>query len=414
MVKTKDKEENLPQEPLAHDALLQYISDATPLGRHVKQQIQEEGYVVIPNVLTREECSVELSRLWDFVEATSPDISRNDPNSWYPEPKKEVSEDDSNVAAAPEERDPWPHSGWGFLPDMCQSFQSGWLFSSLRETLADRVFKPLYGTSQLHSSKEGFTFHRPTASGVASNGALHPVLGRERPRVCGKVQVKAMGEHFDQCASHTGLQCIQSSTALIDQDMDGADGCFQCWPRSHVEHPRMTQNIWRGRSDWVPLTDAELISLEELGMAAKKVPVNAGDVILWRSDMVHCGVGPSSPRTNFRAVSYTCMLPAAMTPADVIEGKLDEYLDMQTGDHRPNVKSQHFSRPKNDTKQHAANNVKVARGQYFSDGPPILTLRQAELYGLIPYDRSDGYFGVNSISKVRLVDKHTCCLVENH
>ena len=374
--------------PLKHDALLPYLSNDTALGRRVKQHIQEEGYIVLPNILSRDECAVELDRLWDFVEATSPGVCRNDSNSWYPSPLHHDLAESNNDARESTTTDPWPHSGWNFLPDMCQSFQAGWLFGSLREILADRVFEPLYGTRQLHSSKEGFTFHRPTAP-VASNGAIHPVLGRERPRVCGKVQIKGRGEHFDQCASDTGLHCIQSSTALIDQDMD--DGCFQCWPKSHNEHPRITQGIWRGRSDWVPLTDEELDMLRQKGMEPKRVPVRAGDVILWRSDLVHCGVGPSSPRSGFRAVSYTCMLPAAMTPLDVREGKLEEYLTMQTGDHRPNVKSRHFANPKkeNEKKKHDVSaekdaiNIKVARGQYFADGPPILTLRQAELYGLV-------------------------------
>lgn len=111
--------------------------------------------------------------------------------------------------------------------------------------LADRVFEPLYGTHELHSSKEGFTFHRPTAKGVAPNGAEHPLVGQERPRVCGKV-ANTNGEHFDQRALDTGLHCIQSSTALLDQD-DG-DGCFLCWPGTHREHPKITKDIWRGES----------------------------------------------------------------------------------------------------------------------------------------------------------------------
>ena len=268
---------------------------------------------------------MELSLLWDFIEATSPGVHRDEPNSWYPKPMS------ASLSSSSNNYDPWPHSGWAFLPDMCQSWQAGWLFSSLREKLADRIFEPLYGTHELHSSKEGFTFHRPTdTSRVTSNGAVHPLLNRDRPRVCGRVQFKARGEHFDQCASHTGLQCIQSSTALLDQDVNGADGCFMCWPRSHEEHARITANIWRGRSDWVPLTDDELNGLEALGMAPRKVPVNAGDVILWRSDLVHCGVGPSVPREGFRAVSYTAMLPASMTPSDVLENKLVEYLNMES------------------------------------------------------------------------------------
>ena len=31
---------------------------------------------------------------------------------------------------------------------------------------------------------------------------------------------------------------------------------------------------------------------------------------------------------------------------------------------------------------------RAQRGKYFADGPPVLTLRQAELYGLIPYNRT--------------------------
>ncbi len=155
----------------------------------------------------------------------------------------------------------------------------------------------------------------------------------------------------------------------------------------------MTKDIWRARSDWVPLTDEELTSLEEKGLSAKKVPVSAGDVILWRSDLVHCGVGPSLPRTGFRAVSYTAMIPAKMTPAHVLREKIEHYHAMQTGDHRPNVTSRHFSAPKKTEKKHKKSSQQesesLIRGSYFADGPPVLTIRQAELYGLIPYNRKD-------------------------
>ena len=409
-----------------HDALLPYLAD-TELGRHVRHHIEENGYVVLPSVLTREECAVELARLWDFVEATAPGVLRDDPDTWYP-PAGTAPED-------AETTDPWPHSGWKFLPDMCQSFQAGWLFGALREVLAERVFSKIYGTRELHSSKEGFTFHRPTAVGIAPSGGVHPVLEQERPRVCGQIQINGNGEHFDQCAADTGLHCIQSSTALLDQSE--GDGCFMCWPKSHRQHAELTRNIWRGRSDWVPLMDSELEQLKQLGLSSVKVPVSAGDVILWRSDLAHCGAGPSTPREGFRAVSYTCMLPAAMTPQDVMDGKMDEYLIMQTGDHRPNVKSRHFAKPKMKKKKKkeeeekekeekkekekekeeerekdkgskvsggggggggnrgtkeevGGSGVKIARGKYFGEGPPTLTRRQQELYGIVKYGGGGG------------------------
>ena len=56
---------------------------------------------------------------------------------------------------------------------------------------------------------------------------------------------------------------------LLDQDED--DGCFLCWPGSHREHPSITKDIWRGRSDWVPLTNTEVDALKDKGYAPRRV-----------------------------------------------------------------------------------------------------------------------------------------------
>eukprot|EP00750_Incisomonas_marina_P013261 INCI17272.1.p1 GENE.INCI17272.1~~INCI17272.1.p1 ORF type:complete len:414 (+),score=53.27 INCI17272.1:94-1335(+) len=380
-VKTKKKGHPPLRAARPHDNLKASLSTSTELGRSVLEAMETDGYLVLRSVLSREECDEQVERLWEFVEATSPGVRRDRPDTWYPD------------AAAEVPRDPWPHSGWGNLPDMCQSFQGGWLFSDIREKLAKRVFELMYNTRELHSSKEGFTFHRPTStSSLVSDPARfrHPGIDRARPRVCGR-ESHTNGEHFDQRALDTGLQCIQSSTALLDQTQ--SDGCFLCWPGSHRLHPQITKDIWRGRSDWVPLTDEELVVLRDHGYEPRKVPVQAGDVILWRSDLCHCGVGPSTTNaaghsvssdpgvTTFRAVSYTCMLPACLTdqgecpaPAQAIATienpdkkaqnpaaaraestaaapvvlvgseamlarKFSEYINMLTGDHRPDLPS---------------------------------------------------------------------------
>lgn len=86
------------------------------------------------------------------------------------------------------------------------------------------------------------------------------------------------------------------------------------------------------------------------------------------------------------------------------------YTSSTAGDHRPNVRSRHFALPNQEKKLHGSkrrtgqinndngttkdsdsSNVEphVQRGKYFADGPPVLTLRQAELYGLIPYNRTN-------------------------
>ena len=121
------------------------------------------------------------------------------------------------------------------------------------------------------------------------------------------------------------------------------------------------------------------------------------------------------------------MLPAVLTAPDVFEGKLEEYIHLRSGDHRPNVKMAHFAPPKKkkskgkgkgqgkeqpseqvkeqgqgkekgaaevnerrgeggalEPSDDPTYGVKVARGKYFA-APPTLTHRQKELYGLVQY-----------------------------
>ena len=346
----------------APDALLPHLSTATPLGRTVREALLADGYVVLRGVLTADECAAQLERMWGFVSALNPSIARDAPASWYP----------ATAGGA----DPWPHTGWRSFSDMFQSDGAGWLFGQLRELLSSRVFEAVYGTRELHCSKEGFTFHRPT---VGEAGARHPCL-HKTSYVCGQPSGTS-GEHFDQGAAEAGLQYLQSATAFLDQEED--DACFLCWPRSHAHHQRLAEGTWRGRSHWVPLTDAELDSLRAEGLAPTKVPVGRGDVILWRSDLVHCGTAPKAERPNMRAVAYVSMRPASLTPKRVLLRKVEAYQRGHTSDHCPSRELWH--EPKAELKADAEATVEKKAG-YFADGPPPLTMRQAELYGLVSYE----------------------------
>jgi len=233
------------------DPLLPWLATDTSWRAEIVEAIERDGYVLLPGVFSPSECAAEVGRLWEFVEAVSGgSVRRGEPGTWYPTP-------------GGAETDPWPHSGWRSFPDMFQSFGAGWLFSALREALAERVFEPLFGRRELHCSKEGFTFHRPTAGGE------HPAAGR-RPFVCGAPSQRSAGEHFDQPATQVGLHCLQSSTSLLDQTADPDAGCFMCWPGSHRLHSQLTSGTYRGRKDWVPLTDGELEQLEAAGLAPRR------------------------------------------------------------------------------------------------------------------------------------------------
>ena len=349
------------------DSLVEYLSSNSPLS-NVREALITEGYCIVNSILTSGECARAIDSIWTFVEDSSnAQVSRNDPPSWYP------SQDDG--------KDPFPHTGYKSFSDMFQSNGAGWVHGEIRELLAERLFEPLYQTRELHCSKEGFTFHRPTAPECDSFCPPEFWLKSlsEKPRVCTKQQYISAGEHYDQGHMTQGFQTIQSLVALEDQ-IEGVDGCFLCWPRSHgAIHQELTKDVYRGKFSWVPLTDDEIDRLRnEFSLEPKRIYLAKGDVVLWRSDLVHAALPPSGPTPRFRAVAYTSMQPASLTQKGVYKEKMEAYKQRRTGDHRPHVESWHVHKQEN--KNHRCS---------FRTSPPLVSRRLAELYGLVPYSKSE-------------------------
>lgn len=311
------------------DNLWSFLS-CSEAAQAITSRIQSEGYIVLRGVFSKEEVDDEYRRMWHWVQSVSPSVRRNNPHTWRRG-----------------KGDAWPCK----QRDMMQLHQAGWVFNDLREAMADRVFEKIYGTKELHCSKDGFTLQRPTERELG----------------------QSPNDHYDQGFASRGLQCIQGSVALTDQE-DG-DGCFLCWPGSHRLHDEIMD--WRGpkrgREDFVILDEREREWLQSQGYEAKRVPVNRGDVILWRSDLVHKGAQPIGKRDNFRAVVYICMLPAALTPEGVYKEKQLAYEQLQTGSHWPNREEWFQSR------------YQLAGVRPYFKEPPKLSLRQQQLYGLVRY-----------------------------
>uniref|UniRef100_A0A0G4ICX3 Phytanoyl-CoA dioxygenase n=1 Tax=Chromera velia CCMP2878 TaxID=1169474 RepID=A0A0G4ICX3_9ALVE len=315
---TSEGGDSNPVEPQIHDMLVPYISTGTEFSRNILCQIQTEGYAVIPNLLTPEECDEQLSLLWSFVETVSPGVRRDDPASWYPSPPER-------------QEDPWP-----------------------------QTWRPTSGNRHPHH-------HRPYC-------------------VAGRRCESSLGEHFDQKHETRGLACLQSVTALTDQEE--GDGCFLCWPKSHLQHQRLTRDSWRGHMDWVPLTDAEIATLREAELSPLRLPVSRGSVILWRSDLAHSGARPLKPSDGFRAVSYVSMSPACLTPVSVLPQKLEAYRRTRTGDHaawRENWHPDEVPRTERSRKSGVPVRPPSMSPPFFANGPPAVSWRQAELYGLVKY-----------------------------
>jgi hypothetical protein len=327
-------------------------------------------------------------------------VQKNKPSTWYPEGRlTQLLENDESSKSFQtcqdhsHEDDPWPHTGYNSFPDMFQSLGAGYLLGCMRVIMAQRVFEPLFGTQELHASKEGFTFARPTVVSFGQHGESYRW---SRPKyttqvkVCGKTQHGSLGEHYDQAHDQQGLCTLQSSVAFLDQSESDGDGHFICYPYSHsLIHSSITKDTYRGKFSWVPLTSEEIQYLTDKDLKVEHIYVKAGDVILWRSDLVHAAVPPASNCRNFRAVGYFSMSPACWTPSypQVWKDKLDAYRWFKTGDHRAFVESWHEHKRRSTRKtKEVTSQVLCRQRPYYRYSPPWVTVRLAQLYGLLPYN----------------------------
>ena len=283
------------------DPLLQYFDeqnhhndDENPVK---KALLTGAGHCRIQSVLTKTECGQAMDLIWDFLHDTSYGrIVRDDPAS--------TTFDDFLSS---------PSSG------MFQNNGAGWLLGDVRELLAERVFGKLYGTRELHCSKEGFLFRkRPTTSTPE---------GGERSYICLPPEI------------------------------------------SQSQNPRATIRT--------------MIVLEGgYGLLER------GDVFVWRSDLpapllyVHSvkEEEEESSSSRFVALAFCSMLPARLTPPKANNLKIDAYKQRQTGDHRLDVENwcdHHYSGK--------GSSPSTLLRPFFRTSPPLVTFRQAELYGLVPY-----------------------------
>jgi len=344
---------------------------------------------------------------------------------------------------------------------MFQSLGAGYVLGDVRQHLAERIFEPLFGTRELLCSKEGFTFCRPLivdlqgsdrgqqqmdsecqqvtnasscdvlvwkpnhlnssrvdltsnnpSNGVGNNGEINDHMNQPAPT--NGISKKQLNRNKKKLSKQqtfkdlAGLCHIQASVSFTDQTIDQhrGGGHFLCHPSS----------------------------------SEKRIYANRGDVILWRSDLVHVGVAPSlivneddangedevtyDGAKEFRAVGYCSMLPVQAVKdytlyslpkqklmkskgkkeqmlqaknVELIQQKLESYKTGRTGDHRPDAEEWHAHRRVTmwnmSQHDHQCGNSqqlqpippRTLQRPRFRLGAPAVTVRQAELYGLLPY-----------------------------
>ena len=296
-----------------------------------------DGYVVLPSVLSEEECNKAVDKIWDFISTVGYNVDREKPRSWYPKPHPTWGRKENSI------EDPWPQtftsdSNCQEINDTVQNLGAGWLLGETRELLIERVFeKHIFKTKELLCSKEGFIAQRPLIVQAKDCPVQNTKGRRNRKKKPLEVSIQEEKKDLDGDQKETEfvfhprvesyvkklngkphsikiereIDCpvlkpttkislhIQSLVSFVDEDSEGNDGCFVCWPGSHnhtIQRTVLNSDYHdENKRSCIYLNKEEMLRIQsQFSIQKKLVPIKKGDVILWMSNLIHAAAGPST------------------------------------------------------------------------------------------------------------------------
>jgi len=211
-------------------------------------ELQEKGYVIVPQVLSPEKVVKARQLFFDWLESV------------------------------PQVRD---HHFRESFQGLMKFGEIGhqkhtWFIKTCPEV--QQVFKDLWYTDELVTGFDGTCWI---------------------PRDCVKKDIH--WTHTDQAASAKGLHCIQGLVSLTSN----VERSFVVYERSHLLHEHyMALKGFTGSRHW-RLIDEDY--LKQIDCCRKVLKVNAGDMVLWDSRTFHQNQYGTLPEE--RLVQYVCFLP---------------------------------------------------------------------------------------------------------
>ena len=220
-------------ESLNHDTSLNLLSD----GSLATASLRKDGFHMMPSILPSDVCQDAVEDVWNFYEDVSNGkVTRGECQSW------------SNFI---------PSQGY------FSSFGAGWVLGRIREHLSKNIFEDVFGTSKLHSSKEGFRLMINESSTV-----VQTPFRRTEPGCSSTVYIRALVvlSAAVKCRFHSpngtqdiDLKCgdlllFRSDLQLEEEYLAGSSGSeyhqvplvayCSMHPAPKPESPKMRQRQW--------------------------------------------------------------------------------------------------------------------------------------------------------------------------
>lgn len=289
---------------------------------------KEDGFALIPAVLTADECDHAISLLWDYVEAASnvkkamgvaspsPPVSRSDPDTWH-----------SSAS--------WPACLEGGILPYYGSGQSSCAWFVRTRPAVRAAFSSLW--SSLRGAPPGAQPMSTSFDGLLMWRSSSP-------------PPEAGWFHIDQCPlTKPGFAMVQGLVNLVDATQGSGGnvmirGSHEVFPGHYMtKHYADRASELKGE-DWFEFDgeDPVLLKWHEEGRVVR-LGMRKGDLLLWDSRTVHCSYPPEARGEEgggkrpeiVRAAALVAMCPRDDVPARVREGRRKQVEAGMTATHWP-------------------------------------------------------------------------------
>ncbi|CAC5425690.1 unnamed protein product [Mytilus coruscus] len=254
----------------------------------VIEELETQGYSVIPNVLSDKECEkyISIYKAW--------------------------------VHRFGDERPYWDKS-------LMQQYRLSHCEPTWNVRLAAKhVFASIWKTDKLLTSMDGIAIGEPPELGKTNVG-----------------DPESYWFHMDQGSWREGLHVYQGAVYL--EETTETDYCFRVLENSVQFHKKFYENFPKAveeaaGEDFFCLSKEHFDWYLSKGCKIKKVPVLKGGIVLWDSRTIHDNKAPLVGRPNsdrWRFVVFVCMAPAIWATEQDIEMKKKAYNEMVATAHWP-------------------------------------------------------------------------------
>lgn len=250
--------------------------------------LEEKGWAVIPNILTKERCAYYQDRMFDLLESfETSGFSRDSPTTW----KK---------SSPPSVHGLLQHQGIG---------QTALAWEARTEPAVLKVFAELWNCppEELLVSFDAMNFSPPTRATA------------EPPK---------QWKHFDQGRRMPGQRVCVQGCLQVSQ----CNGGTSFLSGSHNKHAEFVKQpgVGENNANWVKLRDEDYAYFSDCENVAP--PIEMGSLILWYSCTAH---DARLPTDSYRMAIYVCYLPRSRAEPGQLARKREVFRARRMTTHWP-------------------------------------------------------------------------------